>query len=528
MKTNLLSRISTFALAGLVVALTFGCSKSEAPQNQPPQKSTVVSAEKTSFNEVTSQLDPGGNFYMYLGTAQWLENLSSKTEQWRDVFTSMPGITDDQHEKINQAFNILGHVIQDSGIQDLSGVGASSIEIEPGLYRDKAVLHHYPDKGDGFLWQLAGKSPHPLDGLDLLPNDTALALFMDADVPLLWTVAQREAANSGIPGAQDRLQKFPAEFENKTGIKWDQFLHSLGGEFGLILTLDDSNNVIIPYPPSNPMQVPAPGLMLVVKVNDDTIFNRIDEALKEKPGTIAVDKADLKMRTMPLPLPFLPIQLRPSAASSAGYLFIASSDDLIEKALAVKDGREPGLKSTDEFKRLSQNIPQEGNQFCYASSLFGKTIAEIQKQAMSGAHGQPAQAQWMQSVFQNHVAYAFSVGMNTPQGCVTVGNSSQSYATAALLPAAIMSGTLAAIAVPNFVKARETSQRNACINNLRQIEAAKKEWALENNKTNGDLPTKEDLMPYLSRWPVCPSGGAYSINPVGDLPTCSISDHKLP
>ena len=518
MKKTLLSCISIFALGGLVAALVFGCSKSEKP---------VVSAEKTSFDEVTSQLDPGGNFYMYLGTAQWVANLSAKIEQWKESANSMPSVSDEQREKINQAFNLVDHLVADSGIQDLSGVGASSIEIEPGLYRDKAVLHHYPDKGNGFLWHLAGKSPHPLDGLDLLPTDTALALFTDADVPLLWTVAQQEATNSGIPGAQDRLQDLPAEFETKTGIKWDQFLNSLGGEFGLILTLDSSNSVTVPYPPTNPMNIPAPGLMLVVKVNDDTIFNRIDQALKDKPMATAVDKPDLKMRTIPLPLP-LPIQLRPTDARSSGYLFIATSDDLIEKALAVKNGREPGLKNSDEFKRLSKNIPTEGNQFCYISSLFGKTLVEIQKQAMPTAGQQPAQAKWMQSVFQNHPAVAFSVGMNTPQGCVTVGNSSQSYAAAAILPAALVSGALAAIAVPNFVNAREVSQRNACINNLRQIEAAKQEWVLENNKKNGDLPTKQDLIPLVGQWPVCPSGGTYSINPIGDPPTCSVPGHKLP
>ncbi|MGH8022265.1 MAG: hypothetical protein ACRED1_01695, partial [Limisphaerales bacterium] len=421
----------------------------------------------------------------------------------------------------------LDHLIRDSGIEDLSGVGASSIEIEPGRYRNKAILHHYPGKGTGFFWQLMGNSPHPLNGLDLLPGDTALAMFTDLDVPLLWKVARQEAANSGIPGAQDQLQKLSAEFENKTGLKWDQFLKSLGGESGFVLTLDASNNITFPYPPSRPTRIPAPGLMLIVKVNDDSIFNRIDQALKDKPTVTSVDKPGFKMRTMPVPLP-LPIRLRPSVASSAGYLFIASSDRLIEEALAVKNGKEPGLKSTDEFRRLSQNMPNEGNHFCYISRLFGQTIVQIQKQAIANGRHQPARAKWMQSLFNGHPASAYSVGASTPQGCVIVGNSSQSYAAAALMPAAFVSGALGAIAIPNFVKGREVAQRNACINNLRRIEAAKKEWALGNNKTNGDIPTQKDLMPYLGLWPVCPTGGAYSINPLGTLPTCSIRGHKLP
>ena len=47
-------------------------------------------------------------------------------------------------------------------------------------------------------------------------------------------------------------------------------------------------------------------------------------------------------------------------------------------------------------------------------------------------------------------------------------------------------GLLAAIAIPNFVKARETSQLNSILNNLRIIEGAKDQWALENKKGTGD------------------------------------------
>ena len=84
-----------------------------------------------------------------------------------------------------------------------------------------------------------------------------------------------------------------------------------------------------------------------------------------------------------------------------------------------------------------------------------------------------------------------------------------------------------AIAIPNFVKARAASQQNACINNLRQLDAAKEQWALEQGKKSGDVPTKEDLLPYLRKWPVCPQGGIYTIGPVGEPPTCSIPGHKL-
>ena len=49
-------------------------------------------------------------------------------------------------------------------------------------------------------------------------------------------------------------------------------------------------------------------------------------------------------------------------------------------------------------------------------------------------------------------------------------------------------GLLAAIAIPNFVKARESAQLNTILNNLRIIEGAKDQWALENKKGSGDTP----------------------------------------
>jgi hypothetical protein len=510
------------ALSGLM-ALVKNINAQPAPATP-----AFVSASKTSFNEVTSQLDPGGNFYLYLGTAQWLDGLSGKVSKLRQTFMTMPDLKDDDRTNVDKAFNVVTHLIMDSGIEDVSGVGMSSIEIEKGIYRNKALLHHYPGDGTGFLWKLSGGQPHALTGLDLLPTDTALAIFSDVDLPQLWSVIKDEAATSGFPQAQDWVQQLPAEFEKNTQVNWDLFLNSLGGEFGLVLTLDESNNIPIPLP-SGLIQIPSPGLMIVVKVNDDTIFNRIDLELKKNPQVVSTDTATLKMRTMPSPLPMFP--LNPTAASSGGYLFIATSDALIQEALAVKSGQQPGLKSTDEFQKLSQNIPDHGNQFTFMSRRFGQTMADIQKQVVMGSsQNQPAISQWIQSLMNraNKPAFGYSVGVNTPDGCLTIGNSSQSFANMALLPAVAVPALLAAVAVPNFVKARSTSQENACINNLRQLDAAKNEWALEKGKKDGDVPTQEDLLPYLRRWPVCPQGGTYTIGAIGENPTCSIPGHVLP
>ena len=96
-------------------------------------------------------------------------------------------------------------------------------------------------------------------------------------------------------------------------------------------------------------------------------------------------------------------------------------------------------------------------------------------------------------------------------------------------------GLLAAIAIPNFVKARETAQRNACINNLRLIDASKEQYALEYNLTTGStIPNSTNLADYFKGnvFPTCPSGNsAYTVNAVGTPPTCTatgVTGHVLP
>jgi len=97
-------------------------------------------------------------------------------------------------------------------------------------------------------------------------------------------------------------------------------------------------------------------------------------------------------------------------------------------------------------------------------------------------------------------------------------------------------GLLAAIAIPNFVKARATSQANACINNLRQIDSACNQFALENHKTTGySFTYPSDLTPYLklnsgSAIPPCPAGGNYSVATLGTLPqeSCDLGNTVSP
>jgi competence protein ComGC len=94
---------------------------------------------------------------------------------------------------------------------------------------------------------------------------------------------------------------------------------------------------------------------------------------------------------------------------------------------------------------------------------------------------------------------------------------------------------------PQYVHNGAPSDANTCINNLRMIDGAKGQWAMDHHKQNSDTPTGSDLQPYMGRGPVgelpvCPNdrkqtfATSYSPNNVGTKPVCKImpTNHVLP
>ncbi len=92
-------------------------------------------------------------------------------------------------------------------------------------------------------------------------------------------------------------------------------------------------------------------------------------------------------------------------------------------------------------------------------------------------------------------------------------------------------GILLAIAIPNFMKARESSRTKSCIANLKQIQAAKEQWAMDTKALPGATVTAADIYgsgSYIETTPTCPSGGTYTIGALDTNPTCSVAGHVLP
>lgn len=70
---------------------------------------------------------------------------------------------------------------------------------------------------------------------------------------------------------------------------------------------------------------------------------------------------------------------------------------------------------------------------------------------------------------------------------------------------------------------------NGCINNLRQLDGAVQQWAVEQKKLSSEKVTFNDITPYLRQTPSCPLNGKYTVGPTAaNVPTCTIAGHALP
>jgi hypothetical protein len=346
--------------------------RATAPPTVDVQSVPVASApaSATAFDRVTRHLDPGGNVYFYWNLQKIVGHLTEALTAARDRAVRL-SLSPDEKEQFIDRSDLVIQLIRSSGIEGLLAFGASSKQVENDLYLTKAFA--YAPQPSGFIWQTFTKAPHRLAALDFLPANTEAFGLYDINLLALWQALLKDLSTSRIQDVVIALNEFAKQVHSTMGMTVDELLSSLGDEAGFVVTLNQDAKVTIPLP-NGMAEIPEPAGAIFWTVQDDRLFDRLDELLATNPATQKEDQPGLKLRIIPGAAPVE--YVRPTLAKLKNYLIIASNDKLVRRFAESLAGNAPTISTVAEFKLLASNVGDSGNMAQYISKRFQQTYYE--------------------------------------------------------------------------------------------------------------------------------------------------------
>lgn len=483
MKKVLISLLIGLVTVALVVSLIL-CKGT-------PKK--MKSAVKNSYDEVTSKLDQGGNLYLYVSTERAVKFVEELGEKLRKIVEAQASRAQSENIEILKIYDFVFGMIKKCGMTEISGIGMSSVAMDENLNHNEVVVHHYREEEKGLIWQLLEEKPHDLDGLKLLPADTVLAEFSDFRLKMLWQWIKKEVEASDVPKIKQAVLSLEPLLQSQ-GIQLDTLLDSFNGRMGYVLSLDSEKKVTIPIG-QTPLEIPEPGLALVFTVKDDAIFNLLQTKLP-----FAQKSEEKGIKKLTIPIPPMPVPLKPEIVQKDGMLILASCPSITEEMLTAKE-KGNGLTATAEFKNLSAHIPQEGNSFQFTGSRLFHHILDIQKKAME-ASGEIKDEDMATKEFFDMLPKdlaMYGVLQNTDEGLVYSFNHNLDLELIVLLPAIQATGIVAALVVPNAITAVQKAKQNSTMKDLKTISVAIEDYITDTGhaprgKTLAEI--KDQLQPF--------------------------------
>lgn len=512
-------------LAGVLVAfiLSFNCV-GQAAERDP-------GAVKEQFNEIFSRVDTGGDLLL-------VANVSGIFEDFMDqmvAFISASATTDEDVKKAGDIAGRLADFFKKNGFYAARGVGLSMVPRNDGLNDIKMFLARNPEAMNLAFWQgVVGGAPGKQACQAFLPADTVMARVGTADLKQLWKLVRTAMAEVAPPEAAASFEESLAMASMMMGIGVDELVNSFGEAGFMSIQLSKDATVNIPVG-KDFIEMPSPSVLMCLAVKDDTLSKLLDTKLSGPEGAespVPVVKETINgvtVNSISIPIPS-PIPVEPTFAQKDGFFIFGSTKKAVVDALNASSSGN-GLTATPEFKKHFANLPAENNGLIFFDKRLSSVITDVQTRMWeANAAETGVDFSSLNDLFGAGIDQVCAmVIVNEPNGILVTGVSSSGGRELVLGTTMAPAGLLAAIAIPSFVRARTVSQQNACINNLRMIEAAKDQWALEEGKTNGTSVTEEDIAEYLPYgMPVCPAGGVYTIGVVGSNATCSEFGHVLP
>lgn len=417
--------------------------------------------------------------------------------------------------------------LNDTGLTAMTSVGASAVPRVDGLTNTKVFWGVPKQSQSAPLWRaIYGQAPPKANYLRYLPAQTAAALQVNMDADSVWGIVKNLIT---LFGEDDSLEETLADWEDEE-LAPQRIFETLTGHIVMSLQLDSEAKFPVPMP-GGMMPVPMPGGLFALGLDKRTAVEEVHTLLSDEGAPFTRSERQILGRSAIVytPREATPIALLPTFVETDGTLLIATTPEIMKNALSSYDNGD-GLATSSGFRAIYGDRLDRRRALGYvgkpATAVYNEAVKSLKSAPQAPMGG--LLAALLQPQPERESGWILTAEKD---GFLLSGVGSGILAPALTQQNGVMAlPMLASIGVPRFVRARRYARVNSCINNLRMIDAAKEQWALENNKREGDIPKEEDIAPYIKggTLPICPAGGNYTIGPIGIDPTCTQPRHRLP
>ena len=322
-----------------------------------------------TFTQTTRYLNPDGDFYLYLNSAQFSERMLEFAGKIEDIAKAA---NPDAAKQTGQTFEGMRAMFEESGLTSIKGMGMSSVLWKEGIYANRSVAYHGPEPVQARLWQLGAGEPHAFDGLKLMPASTVAGFTGTFRLAQLWTFLT-EFLPKLDPNAEEGINSFRGEWQRQ-GNDLDATMAAFTGEVTIILTMDPEKK----RPIDPKIQIPEFGLLAAFTVADDQFYQALIKDLQRAPRAEPIAIGEVEGFTVRDP-DRGPIRIQPTVAKSANRVILATNPDLLASALASENR----LADSAEFTALRDGLPGHGNQLVFVSKSLTQAVRQIASQALA-------------------------------------------------------------------------------------------------------------------------------------------------
>lgn len=430
-------------------------------------------AQPNSFAEVSKQLDAGGEFYVYMSTADLMPVIRTGIDGLRQTIAKAAEENNapaGEIESIMNVIDLIEKLVVEFGTGEIDAVGGSSVSLGDGNFRNRFVLYHQPGQDDGILWKLYG-ADKPLKSFDYLPQDAVLASSGHADLKVLWGWIRKRIAE--WPNEQER-QQFEVGLTQlkEQGFDLDKIVASLGSEVALVLTLDRTQKMLVPTPDGTQIEAPNPAAVLMIEVQDSTIFDAVSQKLAQSElPVVPAEEEGVKMQIMNLMLP-VPFLFRPTVAQADGFLYVGVSDLAIRNLRDVKAGKRPHLRENPVYQTYAKGLPKDYDGFTFTDPLLLDTYYDVLgKYTAAQQPGGGAATQGFLETYSKLIKPVAYVGVVEvgETGVVQTWNANQSYRVSVAAVTAVPVMIAAGVMLPALARARQKARQVNSLGNVKQL-----------------------------------------------------------